>query len=60
MQLQMVCAKALESELNPKQWGHSFSLVPTLVLVPTKADPTTKKQSCKQGMVGADSAGHMY
>ena len=47
-------------ELNPRQGGHSFGLVPTLVLVPTKADPTTKKQSCKWGMVGAGSAGRIY
>ena len=38
MRLQVVCRKALESELNPRQRGHSFSLVPTLVLVPTKVE----------------------
>ena len=31
-------------ELNPRQGSHFFSLVPTLVLVPTKADPITKEQ----------------
>ena len=38
MQLQVVCTKALESELNPRQGGHSFGLVPTLMLVPTKVE----------------------
>ena len=45
MRLQVVYTKALESELNPKQGGHSFGQVPTLVLVPTKANPTTKERA---------------
>ena len=45
MQLQVACTKALKSELNPKQGCHSFGLMLTLVLVPTKADPTAKEQA---------------
>ena len=60
MQLQVIYTETLESELNPRQGGHSFGLVPMLVLVPTKTDPTTKKQSCKRGMVRASSASRMY
>ena len=38
MRLQVVCTKALESGLNLRQRAHSFGLVPTLVLVPTKVE----------------------
>lgn len=34
-------------ETNKKQGSHSIGLDPTLVLMPTKADPTTKGQSGK-------------
>ena len=44
----MIYIKAFKSELNSKQESHSFDLVLTLVLAPTKADPTVKEQSCKQ------------
>ena len=32
-------------------------IFPMLVLMPTKADPITKEQSCKWGTVGASGAG---
>ena len=60
MQLQVVYTKAHKSELNLRQGGHSFGLVSTLVLMPTKADSTTKKQSCKRGAVGAKNANGIY
>ena len=41
-------------ELNP--WRRSHCLALTLVLMPTKADPTIKEQSRKRGMVEANSA----
>ena len=44
-------------ELNLRQEVFDCLILPTLELVPTKADPTTKKQSCKRGMVGASGAG---
>ena len=50
MRLQVIYTETLESELNPRQGGHSFGLVPTLVLVPTKADPVTKERGCKWGL----------
>ena len=56
----MVYTETFESELNPRQGSYSFDLIPTLVLVSTKTDPTMKKQSCKQGMVETGSAGHIY
>ena len=34
-------------EIDPKQRGYSFALDSALVLVLTKADPTTKGRSCK-------------
>ena len=45
MQLQIVYPEALESELNPRQRDYFFGLVPTLVLMPTKADPTAWEQA---------------
>ena len=56
----MEYTKTLESELNSRQKSHFFGLDPTLVLVLTKADPTTKKQNCKQGAIGAKSANSIY
>ena len=47
--------KSLEPT-NPRQ-GIFDCLVPTLVLAPTKADPTAKERSCKRGAVGAKGAG---
>ena len=47
MQLQVVNTETLESELNPRQGINSFGLVPTLVLLLTKADPVTKKRGYK-------------
>ena len=44
----MIYTEILESELNLRQEGHSFGLVPTLVLVPMEADPITKKRGCKR------------
>ena len=38
MQRQVVNTKVFESELNPRQGGYSFGLVPTLVLMPTKVE----------------------
>ena len=65
MQLQVVYPEALESsrlfrksnlELIPRK--RSFGCrVPMFVLVPIKADPITKKRSCKQGTIGASGAG---
>ena len=56
----MVYTEALESKLNEKQRGHSFGLVPTLVLVPIKADPTIKKESYKRDTVSTKGADNMY
>ena len=37
--------------------SRSFALVLTLVLVPTKADPTAEERSCKGFAIGAGGAG---
>lgn len=55
----MVNTKVPESELKSKQGGYFLGLVLTFVLVPMKADPTIRKQNCKQGMVYAQNAGHI-
>ena len=52
--------KALKSELKLRQRSYSFSLVLTLVLVPIKADPITKKQNYKRDMIRVSSAGRIY
>ena len=43
-------------ELNPRQ-GIFDCLVPTLVLVPTKADHTAEEQSCKWDTISVKGAG---
>ena len=47
-------------EFKLRQGLFDCLVFPTFKLVSTKADPTTKKQSCKRGMVRAAIAGHMY
>ena len=42
---------------QPKAKGHFFGLVPTLVLMPTKADHTAEERSCKWDMIGVKGAG---
>ena len=44
-------------ELDPRQGGFGCLILLTLVLVPTKVDPTMKERSCKRGTVGAGGAG---
>ena len=43
-------------KLNPRQ-GIFDCLVPTLVLVPTKADHTAEEQSCKWDTIGVKGVG---
>ena len=54
MRLQVVYMEVFE--LNPRQEIFDC-LVPTLMLVPTKADPTAKERSCKRSTVDASGAG---
>ena len=42
-------------EINPRQG--SYTLNSSLVLMSSEANPTTKEQSCKLGMVGPSRAG---
>ena len=44
-------------ELDPRQEIFDCLVFPTLILVPTKADPITKERNCKRGAVGAREAG---
>lgn len=44
-------------EIHPRQGGYSFALYSALVLVPTKADPTTRERGCKGCAIATLGAG---